>query len=251
MDRQEGYEETFGHKVTTQDVKVDSVTREDIDMVADDYQVSVVYDEGEFSVYGESGEVEDFLNDVESIEKKQGETAHPVKSIMQEADISVVSHLEPSDDREIMPDGGQEIGYARVFDYNGGPVPSGHEVSANFFTVDGQQKVAVHAEGKQAVERYLEKERQNMGPEDVECHFDQNKGHEQPSFPITSEEAVNKPVATDGGSQVMADVNHTTDAEIQESFEKGITGPVPGTSFSDYDQETDYTGRDPEGRMGM
>jgi len=124
MNKQEGYDETFGHKVTTQDVRIDSVIRKDVDSVAEDYQVSVIYDEGEFSVYGSSGEVEDFLEDVESLEKKQGETNHPVASLMQEADISVASQLEPSDDKEVVTDGGRPQpgtsfgGYSKETEYS-------------------------------------------------------------------------------------------------------------------------------------
>jgi hypothetical protein len=83
---------------------VDGLQRSYIDSVAEDYDISLRYDEGKVHMYGESEEVNDFVSEVVSGEKVMEGKNHP-------AEFSVFSALEEDEvdrGKGAIPDGGQD-----------------------------------------------------------------------------------------------------------------------------------------------
>lgn len=95
------------------EMTIDGFEREYVDAVAEDFNVNLDYGEGKIEVYGpNTEEIRDFRDRLESSENKVVGPDHPVSSIMENADFSAFSALEPSDEvdrgKGAVPDGGSE-----------------------------------------------------------------------------------------------------------------------------------------------
>jgi len=105
---------------------IDSIQREHVDSVAEEYGVNLRYDEGKVHVYGERREIENFVDEVLLSEKVMEGENHPTE-------FSVFSELEEDEIDEgkgIITDGGKD--YQTLEDVS--------HTSPNYDGVDGVQE---------------------------------------------------------------------------------------------------------------
>lgn len=184
---------------------MDSTTREVVDEVASDYDVDVEYDEGVAHLYGEGEEIEDFVAEVESVEKTVKQHDHPDVSITPDADISVASYLEPSSNENVVTDGGR--------------------ISERQFTSEGTDYEAISAAAGFAEEVRVYEENGSVIVEGNKRSVDRFVSANRPYFGADNLEG--RPL-TDGGVAVTSADKAGSDYEVDDPTDQFWWGKVSG-----------------------